>query len=163
MAVEYVQAQKEDLPFIVAVYNQNIASKKVTADLKPVTIAEREAWFAAHNDHRPLWIIENDGEKVGWLSLESFYGRQAYHATVEISIYIDRHFQGRGLGSKALAFAAGQTKKLGITTILAYIFSVNTASQKLFAAAGYQKYGHLPQVADMAGQVIDLDILGKRF
>ena len=41
-------AQREDLPEIVAIYNSTIASRQVTADLQPVSVAEREAWFVAH-------------------------------------------------------------------------------------------------------------------
>ncbi|MDF7682861.1 GNAT family N-acetyltransferase [Lactobacillus sp. ESL0679] len=163
MTVEFILARQADLPAIVAIYNQNIASKSVTADLKPVSVSQRQEWFNEHNDHRPLWVIKGDGQLAGWLSLESFYGRAAYHATVEISIYIDTKFQYQGLGIKALAYAAKQTKRLGINTILAYVFSTNKPSQALFKAAGYQVYGHLPKVADMAGRLIDLDILGKKF
>ncbi|WEV70990.1 GNAT family N-acetyltransferase [Lactobacillus sp. ESL0785] len=163
MTVNFVQATKTDLPLIVAIYNQNIASKTVTADLKSVTVAQRQNWFNEHNNQRPLWVIMVNEQLAGWVSLESFYGRAAYHATVEISIYLDRKFQHRGLGTKALRYVAVQTQRLNIHTILAYVFSSNKASQALFKAAGYQVYGHLPQVADMAGQLIDLDILGKKF
>ena len=41
-------AQREDLPEIVAIYNSTVASRQATADLQPVSVAEREAWFAAH-------------------------------------------------------------------------------------------------------------------
>ncbi|MDF7669213.1 GNAT family N-acetyltransferase [Lactobacillus sp. ESL0703] len=163
MAVEFIPAKQEDLPAIVAIYNQNITSKSVTADLQPVSVDQRQEWFNDHNKKRPLWIIEVNNQLAGWLSLESFYGRAAYHATVEISIYLDRKFQHQGLGTKALAYAAAQTKQLEINTILAYIFGTNKASQALFKAAGYQVYGHLPKVADMDGRLIDLDILGKKF
>ncbi|WEV37114.1 GNAT family N-acetyltransferase [Lactobacillus sp. ESL0677] len=163
MAVEFTLARQTDLFAIVAIYNQNIASKSVTADLEPVDVSQRQEWFNEHNEYRPLWMIKVDGQLAGWLSLESFYGRAAYHATVEISIYLDAKFQHQGLGTKALAYAAKQTKLLGINTILAYVFGANKASQALFKAAGYQVYGHLPKVADMAGRLIDLDILGKKF
>ncbi|WEV38801.1 GNAT family N-acetyltransferase [Lactobacillus sp. ESL0680] len=163
MAVEFIPAKQEDLPAIVAIYNQNVASKSVTADLQPVSVSQRQEWFNDHNEKRPLWIIEVNNQLAGWLSLESFYGRAAYHATVEISIYLDRKFQHQGLGTKALEYVTAQTKRLEINTILAYIFGANKASQALFKAAGYQVYGHLPKVADMDGQLIDLDILGKKF
>ncbi|WP_339382997.1 GNAT family N-acetyltransferase, partial [Klebsiella aerogenes] len=61
----------------------------VTADTMPVTVESREEWFNEHNPgKRPLWVIENpSGEIIGWVSFQSFYGRPAYDATVEISIY----------------------------------------------------------------------------
>ncbi|WEV39921.1 GNAT family N-acetyltransferase [Lactobacillus sp. ESL0681] len=161
--IEFIKAKDTDLRFIVEVYNQNIASKSVTADLSPVTVAQRQDWFAARDAQHPIWIIQVDKHKAGWLSLTPFYRRAAYHATVEISVYIDRDWQHHGLGTRALQFVTEQVKKLEIHTILAYIFTNNLPSLALFKAAGYQVYGHLPRVADMGEQVLDVDILGKQF
>lgn len=46
--VQFKLATKEDLPFIVSVYNQTIASHIVTASLQPVTVEQRLPWFEAH-------------------------------------------------------------------------------------------------------------------
>ncbi|WP_318528777.1 GNAT family N-acetyltransferase [Pediococcus ethanolidurans] len=46
--VQFKLATKEDLPFIVFVYNQTIASHIVTASLQPVTVEQRLPWFEAH-------------------------------------------------------------------------------------------------------------------
>ncbi|MDU8923373.1 GNAT family N-acetyltransferase [Pasteurellaceae bacterium LIM206] len=57
------KAQPRDLPQIVAIYNQAIPSRRVTADLSPVTIAQRQEWFDFHlnHDRYPIWVItEND-------------------------------------------------------------------------------------------------------
>ena len=53
-------AQCEDLPEIVAIYNSTIASRQVTADLQPVSVTEREAWFVAHQrENRPLYVVRD--------------------------------------------------------------------------------------------------------
>ena len=49
-------AQREDLPEIVAIYNSTVASRQATADLQPVSVAEREAWFAAHQCRAVPWL-----------------------------------------------------------------------------------------------------------
>ncbi|SJM37564.1 Putative phosphinothricin acetyltransferase YwnH [Psychrobacter pasteurii] len=41
-------AEPADLPDIVTIYNQSIAGKASTADLTPVTAADRQAWFDEH-------------------------------------------------------------------------------------------------------------------
>lgn len=43
--MQYVVAEavQDDLPAIVAIYNSTIESRQSTADLQPVTVAERQA------------------------------------------------------------------------------------------------------------------------
>ena len=48
------------------------------------------------------------------------------------------------------------------STFLAFIFGHNTPSLTLFAAAGFQRWGLLPQVAELDGVDRDLVILGRR-
>ena len=47
-------ALRQDLPAIVDIYNSTVATCQSTADLSPTTVAEREMWFAAHTDKRPI-------------------------------------------------------------------------------------------------------------
>ena len=62
----------------------------VTADTEPITVESRLNWFKEHDPKtRPLFIISLNEQTVGWMSFQSFYGRPAYQATAEISIYID--------------------------------------------------------------------------
>ena len=161
--INFRKATQKDVPLITKIYNQNIPKRTVTADLKPASDEDMLGALKSHNDKRLFWMIVMDHKSVGWVSLESFYGRPAYHSTVEISIYIDNHYQHRGIGTSTLKLINQQTQRLNIHTILAFIFSVNRPSQKLFKAMGYQQYGHLPKVADMKGKLISLDILGKKF
>ena len=80
----------DDLPKIVEIYNSTIPSRMVTADTEPVTVESRLDWFKEHDPNtRPLFIISLDQQTAGWMSFQSFYGRPAYQATAEISIYID--------------------------------------------------------------------------
>jgi len=41
-------ATEADLPAIVEIYNSTIPGRMVTADLEPVTVESRRAWFQAH-------------------------------------------------------------------------------------------------------------------
>jgi L-amino acid N-acyltransferase YncA len=164
MPVEFEYAKLSELPKIVEIYNEIIPSRLATADLEPVSVESREGWFKAFNhDTRPLWVMKIDGQIAGWVGLESFYGRPAYHRTAEISIYIDADFRHQGLGQQALDFVIGELPRLGLDALVAFIFSHNLPSQKLFKHNGFETWGHLPDVADMDGQRRSLDILGKHF
>ena len=164
MPVTFELAQHQDLPRIVAIYNEIIPSRLATADLAPVSVASREAWFAAFDPAtRPIWVMKVAGQIAGWVSLESFYGRPAYVHTAEISIYIDAQFRHQGLGQQALDYTFHQLKRLRLTRIVAFVFSHNLPSQGLFKRNGFTVWGHLPDVALMDGQLRSLDILGRAF
>ncbi|MHA8138553.1 GNAT family N-acetyltransferase [Lactobacillaceae bacterium Scapto_B20] len=161
--IEFNVATRSDLPYIVDVYNEAIPGRMATADLEPISVGERIDWFKQHDpSHRPLLIINYDGDRAGWISLSSFYGRAAYDETVEISIYVDNNFQHRGIGNAAVNHSEKIAARLGVKNIVAFIFAHNAPSLHLFHKNDYQDWGHLPNVAVLDGQQRSLDILGKR-
>ncbi|HEY9803748.1 MAG TPA: N-acetyltransferase family protein [Leptolyngbyaceae cyanobacterium] len=161
MAIRH--AITSDLPAIVAIYNAAVPSRMATADLEPVSVESRLAWFGGRSPTtRPLWVIEQDGVIAGWLSFQSFYGRPAYVSTAELSIYIAPAFHHCGLGKQLLAKAIHESPNLGLKTLLGFIFAHNQPSLKLFESFGFQKWGHLPQVANLDGVERDLVIMGLR-
>src|SRR5664279_3732202 len=86
-------ATRKDLPQIVEIYNSTIPSRMVTADTEPVSVESRVAWLEEHTpERRPLWVVEDAGRIVAWLSFSSFYGRPAYAKTAELSVYVHQGF-----------------------------------------------------------------------
>ncbi len=163
MQYTITEAAAQDLPAIVEIYNSTIAGRQATADLEPVSVADRQAWFDAHGGSRPLLVLKNEaGELLGWGSFSDYYPRQAYHISAEISIYIRRDMRGVGVGKILLQYMIERAPSLGIRNILAVIFGHNHASLRLFYAAGFQEWGRLPQVCDLAGELADILILGKK-
>lgn len=161
MAIRH--AITSDLPAIVAIYNAAVPSRMATADLEPVSVESRLAWFGGRSPtKRPLWVIEQDGVIAGWLSFQSFYGRPAYVSTAELSIYIAPAFHRCGLGKQLLTKAIHESPNLGLKTLLGFVFAHNQPSLRLFETFGFQKWGHLPQVANLDGVERDLVIMGLR-
>jgi len=163
MQWQYRLANAADLPQIVAIYNSTVASRQVTADTEPVSLDSRQAWFAAHQrPDRPLWVVEQAGDIVGWLSFSSFYGRPAYQGTAEVSIYLAESVRGQGLGQFLLQSAIDFAPSIALHTLLGFVFGHNTPSIKLFERFGFARWGHLPGVAELDGVERDLLILGLR-
>jgi len=162
--LKYRNATQEDLTKIVEIYNSTIASRMVTADTEPVTVSSKQKWFDDHTpDKRPLWVVENSfNHIIGWVSFQSFYGRPAYNATVEISIYLDSEHRGKGLGKQILQYCIKKAPDLGVKTLLGYIFSHNEPSLRLFRQLGFEDWAVLPNIAMLDGQERGLNILGKR-
>ncbi|MDD4514228.1 GNAT family N-acetyltransferase [Massilibacteroides sp.] len=157
-------ARQEDLVKIVDIYNSTIPSRIVTADTEPVSVESRQGWFEAHQPEKhPLWVMENDeNEIIGWASYQPFYGRPAYAATAEISIYLAESARGKGLGKQTLLFCIEKAPEYGIKTLLGFIFEHNKSSMTLFENSGFTLWGKLPRIALLDGQEYNLCILGKR-
>lgn len=152
-----------DLPAIVDIYNSTVPSRNVTADTNPVTVASKEAWFHEHSpDSRPLWCVEHEGDLCGWFSFQSFYGRPAYDATAEVSIYIHEQHRGKGLGKYMLQKGIEACPSLQIKTLLGFIFGHNEPSLYMFERFGFDRWAHLPNIAEIDGIERDLIIVGKR-
>lgn len=158
-------ARPEDLPLIVDIYNSTIASREVTADTEPVSVASRQQWFDDHDPaRRPLWVIHEAGgtEVIGWMSYSNFYGRPAYSGTAEVSIYIAESWRGKGLGHYCLEQAIAWAPNIAVHTLLGFIFGHNAPSLGLFKKFGFDTWANLPRVANLDGVERDLIIMGKR-
>lgn len=164
MPIRFRYAVEGDLCRIVEIYNSTIASRMVTADTEPVSVESKQEWFKQHSpDKRPLWVVENEvGQLIAWASFQSFYGRPAYDGTVEVSIYIDTAFRGKGIGKEILQFCIEYAPNFGIKTLLGFIFAHNYPSLKLFEHLGFSTWGTFPKVAVLDETEVDLLILGKR-
>jgi phosphinothricin acetyltransferase len=156
--------ETRDLPAIVAIYNASIPGHLATADMEAVSVASRQEWFGAFDPaSRPIWVAEADGGQIaGWLGFRSFYGRPAYHRTVESAVYVAPAHQREGVARRLLTHALAQCPDLGIANVLAFVFAHNMPSVTLFEAHGFGRWGLLPKVCEMDGREHDLLILGKR-
>lgn len=159
-----VPANLDDLSAIVAIYNSTIASRQVTADTEPVTVEQRQNWF---NDHQqselPIYVVRDHQDTIqGWFSFSHFYGRPAYQATCELSLYLAESCRGQGLGSRLLPEIERYARHHQLKVLLGFIFSHNIPSLKLFEKCGYEHWGELPAIAEMDGNQYGLTIVGKR-
>ena len=160
----------DDLPRIVEIYNQSIAGKQATADLQPVSVADRQAWFDAHTGNRPLVVAQTRsetssqtslGEIIGWGSLSDLYARPAYHISTEISIYVAEEAKGQGVGKALVNYLIEVAPSCGVQQVVALIFAHDTPSLAMFDRLGFETWGKFKQVCDMKGFIADVVILGK--
>jgi phosphinothricin acetyltransferase len=155
-------AMAEDLPAIIRIYNEAIATRVATAQLEPVTLESRKDWL---NDHSPgeypFWVLQMDGQVVAWLTFKSFLPRCAYRGTAELSVYVHEQFRRRGLARRLLEEAIARAPALGITALVGLIFAHNEPSIRLFGQLGFTRWGLLPRVARMEEVERDLTIMGR--
>ena len=156
-------AVESDLPQIVSIYNASIPGGKATADTEQITVADRMEWFQNRDhEHRPIWVLEYRNEIAAWISLQSFYGRPAYHETAEVSVYVAQKHHGKGFGTLLLKKMIENCPSFGVTTLLGFVFSHNEPCLRMNKKLGFERWGLLPEVAEIDGQKYDLVIDGLK-
>ncbi|MCD6010988.1 MAG: N-acetyltransferase [Flavipsychrobacter sp.] len=141
-----------DLEAITGIYNQAIDAGFQTAFTERLKTEDRVGWFEEHTESYPLFVYEDVGKVVGWLSISEYrHGRGALRYAAEVSYFIDKDFQGKGIGIQLLMHGINASRILGYKTLLAIILEPNIASAKLLAKAGFEQWAYLPRIADFAG------------
>lgn len=156
-------AVKKDWPYIIEIYNQAIQEGGKTADTETLTVEERKDWLSLHlNTKHPILIAELDSKIIGWCSLSPHRpGRKALEKTLEISYYVDKNYQGKGVGSFLIKSALNYSERNGIKNLFAILLDINNISVKILEKFGFQKWGHLPNIAEIDGKICGQFIYGK--
>jgi phosphinothricin acetyltransferase len=164
MDVSIRDATEADLPTIVDIYNQSIPAGWSTADTEPIAVAGRVGWFRTFDPaRRPIWVAEVDGRVVATAYLSSFYaGRPAYDATAEVSVYVATAYHRRGIGRRLKQWVIEQCPRLGVTTLLSMHFDHNDATRRINESLGFERLGHLTEIAVVQGQKRGLVISALR-
>jgi len=157
-------AKTDDLERIVAIYNQAIAHKNATADLQPLEVQQRIAWFNEHNqEFYPVYVKEIDGKVAGWCSLSPYRpGRLALEKTVELSYFIDYKYHRQGIGSDLIQHALHDCIRLKKIIVFAILLEKNIKSIKLLEKFGFERWGYLPEVAEIDGKLCGHIYMGKK-
>lgn len=105
-----------------------------------------EEWDKGHI-RECRYVFEEDGRVVGWTAISPSSGRCVYRGCVEVSIYIDEEYQGRGIGTQLLQRLCDETEKAGYWSLYSAIFSINKASIALHKKCGFREIGYREKIA----------------
>ena len=159
-------ARQNDLKQLVAIYNQAITEGNCTADISPLTVKERQEWFAGHSpDKYPIFVMEEEETKIiaGWCSLSAHRrGRMALENVAEISYYVDRKYRGKGIGSCLMQHALHEAPKLGLNNLFAILLDINQTSVRLLEKNDFSQWGHLPDIAEFPDKICGQFIYGRK-
>jgi len=146
-------ANINDLPAIVAIYNQAIQQQFQTADTKTFSVNERIAWFEKFDERYPLLVYVIDDIVIGWASISPYRpGRQALRHSVELSYYVHQDHHSKGIGTAIIKHALGACKTLGYKNVITIILDRNEPSIRLMKKLGFEQWAHLPLIADFDGE-----------
>ena len=152
-------ARLDDAEAIRAIYNVEIAGV-ATFDLVERTLEDQQRWLGAHSGAHPAVVAvdaaSDDDVVVGFGSLSPFRDRPAYSTTVEDSVYVDRAWQGRGVGKALLEELLRLATGHGFHSVIARIVGDNEASIRLHRSCGFAMVGVEREVGRKLGRWLDV-------
>ncbi|MBT8386696.1 MAG: GNAT family N-acetyltransferase [Ignavibacteria bacterium] len=146
-------------------YNHAVDEKFATADTEHVTVDSKKEWFAQHSPKNyPIFVAEKKEEIIGWCALSPHRpGRKALRTVAEISYYIHRDRRRKGVANLLITHTIQNAKSLGFKNLISILFNLNKPSIHILKKFGFEKWGHLPDVANIDGTICGQFIYGKSF
>ena len=104
------------------------------------SLASHAKWFQAALDDSNLWmaIVEVDKTPAAHVKFDL---ADDSAGQAEVSIYLNPAFRGRGLGCHVLRAAIAEAHNHDLTSFFAEAHTVNGASRRIFADAGFREIG----------------------
>ena len=156
-------AQLDDVPAILAIYNDAVLHTTASWDYEPSTLEQRTHWFEQHvEEGLPVLVAVNADEAViGWGSLSKFRDRIGYQFTVEHSVYVADGQRRQGVGRQPVLALIDAARALGKHVIIGGTDASNEASIELHRALGFEEVAHIKQVGYKFDRWLDLIFLQK--
>jgi ribosomal-protein-alanine N-acetyltransferase len=112
------------------------------------SIESKLALFIAGSD--VPWVLVDGGHIVGVMTLSGIV--RGPFLSGHLGYWVDREYNGRGIGSAAVAHAVGAARaELGLHRIQAATLPHNGASQKILKRADFEEIGLAPSYLKIAG------------
>jgi len=104
----------------------------------------------------PVLVCEIDGQAVAYGSYGAFRAWDAYKFSVEHSIYVQKNFQGQGIGKQLLVALVDKAKKGGFHTMIAGIDADNQKSYDFHKKLGFFEVAKFKEVGYKFDRWLDL-------
>ncbi|MDO5416961.1 MAG: GNAT family N-acetyltransferase [Lachnospiraceae bacterium] len=151
-------AEASDVPKLLDIYNYEVLHGTATFDIHPKTLEERMVWFREHNvDNHPLIVAETEGQVAGYASLSPYREKEAYAATVELSVYVDAACRGKGTAAALLTEILNMARERpDIHTVISVITDGNEVSVHLHEKFGFLYCGTMHEVGEKFGRKLGI-------
>ncbi|MBE6051217.1 MAG: N-acetyltransferase [Clostridium sp.] len=121
-----------------------------------------KSWDAGHIKEC-RYVYEVDNQVVGWIAISPTSTRPVYKGCVELSIYIDSNYRGKGIGTELVKKLINEAEKAGYWSIYSAIFSINSSSIALHKKCGFREIGYRERIAkDRFGEWQDTTLMEYR-
>lgn len=143
----------EDAEAIEAIYTPIVVDTAISFEEQPPTIDEIKGRIASSI----VWLVaENDDRILGYGYAVKFHDRAAYRWSAEVSIYVGKDAQGKGVGRALLTQLLHELSERGYVNAFGGVALPNDASVGLFEALGFERIALQKQVGYKLGRWHDV-------
>jgi phosphinothricin acetyltransferase len=162
MNMQIRDAGESDLPGLLAIYNDVIATSTAIYSYVPVTLEDRREWWRARTAMGyPVLVAVDESGVLGFATFGDFRTWPGYRFTVEHSVHVRADTRGRGVGKELVQALFPRAAALGKHVMIAGVDAANDASIRFHERLGFEKAGHLREVGHKFDRWLDLVFLQR--
>lgn len=157
-------ATADDLPAMMAIYNEIVANSTAIYNFKLGTLDERREWFRVRTGGGwPVLAAERGDELVGYASFSEFRGAwPGYLYSVEHSVYVRADCRQQGIGSALVQALLPIAARMDKHVMIGGIDATNEGSLRMHERLGFERVAHFREVGRKFGRWLDL-VFVQRF
>jgi len=160
--MEIRDAGVDDLPGLLAIYNEVIATSTAIYTEQPATLDDRVAWWNARvAQGYPVLVATDSSGVIGFASFGDFRAWPGYRFTVEHSVHVRADRRGSGVGSALMRVLLAKAAGLGKHVMIAGVDADNQASLRFHERLGFSRVAHFSQVGFKFQRWLDLVFLQR--
>lgn len=152
----------EDAQQILDIYAPYVQETAITFETQVPRLDEFTERIQHIKEKFPYFVAEKAGKILGYAYGHTYYDREAYDWTVELSIYVDRNQRQAGVGNALYDALEAELIKRNFINFMACISLPNEASINFHKKRGYEEVGHFQKVGFKFGQWRDIVWMQKR-
>ena len=160
--MEIRDAKDSDLPGLLEIYNEVIATSTAVYSYTPVTLDDRLQWWQARVARRfPVLVAVDSSGVLGFSTFGDFRAWPGYRHTVEHSVHVRADMRGRGVGSTLVTELFPRAEELGMHVMIAGVDAANLPSIRFHERLGFVQAGRLREVGWKFERWLDLVFLQR--
>ncbi|MGI6030132.1 MAG: GNAT family N-acetyltransferase [Eubacteriales bacterium] len=156
--LEMKPLQPQDYDRVTEIYNYYILHTTVTNDTEAKTPQQMRKQIPLGEEGYHPYAMWYDGQLAGYVYLAPYSPRKAFFRTATVSIYLDKRFEGRKIGTSALRFVEQEAQKAGLHSLIAHINGKNRQSMAIFEKTGFRRVGDMVEAGFKFGEFQDTAI-----
>jgi phosphinothricin acetyltransferase len=158
MPIDVRPAADSDLPAILEIYNDVIATSTAVYTGEATSLAERAAWRAARvNAGYPVLVATDQGTVLGFGSFGDWRSAwPGYRHTIEHTVHVRADRRAHGVGTALMEHLIIEAGKIGKHVMVGAIDADNESSIRFHARLGFAQVAHFRQVGRKFDRWLDL-------
>ena len=163
------EVQISDASRLAEMYSYYVENTAVSFEYEAPTADEFVMRIKHTTEKYPYLVCVDDGKVVGYAYAGAYSTRRAYDWTATSSIYVDKEYRRKGIGTLLYDELEKRLKEQGIVNLLAGVAScededeyLTPDSSRFHISKGYTQVAHMKKVGKKFGKWYDLLWYQKR-